>query len=47
MTTMGIVENRENLALQLGCSTGTLPTTYLGLPLGMWRNLFELCLGQS
>ena len=47
MTTMGIVENRENLALQLGCSTRTLPTTYLGLPLGMWRNLFELCLGQS
>ena len=26
------------LARELGCSTGTLPTTYLGLPLGMCRN---------
>ena len=47
MTTMGTVENCEDPALELGCSTGTLPTMYLGLPLGMWHNLFELCLGQS
>ena len=47
MTTMGTVENHEDLALEMGCSTGTLPTTYLGPPFGMWCNLFELCFGQS
>ena len=32
------VGNLEALASELGCYTGTLPTTYLGLPLGMRRN---------
>ena len=30
---MGRVEGVERLALELGCSIGSLPTTYLGLPL--------------
>ena len=29
---MGRVENLEELAEELGCIFGTLPTTYLGLP---------------
>ena len=28
------VENPDLLALELGCKVGSLPTTYLGLPLG-------------
>ena len=32
------VGNLEALASELGCYTRTLPTTYLGLPLGMRRN---------
>ena len=32
------VKNLQGLALELGCSTSTLPMTYLGLPLGMRRN---------
>ena len=32
------MEELEGLALELGCTTGTLPSTYLGLPLGMWHN---------
>ena len=36
---VGCVEDLESLALELGCSTGTLPTTYLDLPLGMRCNL--------
>ena len=32
---VGDVENLEVLAAELGCRTGTLPSTYLGLPLGM------------
>ena len=31
---MGIVENVEMLALELGCKVEALPSTYLGLPLG-------------
>ena len=31
---MGRVENEENLAIELGCKIGYLPTEYLGLPLG-------------
>ena len=32
------VENLESLALELGCKVGSLPTTYLGLPLGAKHN---------
>ena len=32
---VGDVENLEVLAANLGCRTGTLPSTYFGLPLGM------------
>ena len=35
---VGDVGNLEALASELGCYTGTLPMTYLGLPLGMHRN---------
>ena len=31
---VGIVENIESLAREVGCKVGELPTTYLGLPLG-------------
>ena len=31
---VGLVENVDQLALELGCKVGALPTTYLGLPLG-------------
>ena len=31
---VGRVENEENLALELGCKIGSLPTEYLRLPLG-------------
>ena len=31
------VENEENLAIELGCKIGSLPTEYLGLPLGAKR----------
>ena len=31
---MGKVDNIEMLASELGCGVGSLPTTYLGLPLG-------------
>ena len=30
--------NLDDLALKVGCRTRTLPTTYLGLPLGMRHN---------
>ena len=33
----GTVENLEDLTVELGCRKGKLPTTYLGLPLGMKR----------
>ena len=38
LVTMGSVENLESLALKLGCKVGSLPTTYLGLPLGAKHN---------
>ena len=31
---VGRVSNVETLAAELGCDVGSLPTTYLGLPLG-------------
>ena len=31
---VGTVSNVETLAIELGCGIGSLPTTYLGLPLG-------------
>ena len=31
---VGRVENAELLAAELGCKVGSLPSTYLGLPLG-------------
>ncbi|RVW73236.1 LINE-1 reverse transcriptase-like [Vitis vinifera] len=31
---VGYVENAEELAATIGCKVGSLPTTYLGLPLG-------------
>ena len=31
---VGPVENVDQLALELGCKVGALPTIYLGLPLG-------------
>ena len=39
---VGNVENLEDLALDLGCKTRTLPTTYLGLPLELKRNSLEV-----
>ena len=39
---MGNGVNLDDLALELGCRTGTLPTTYLGLPLGMRHNATEV-----
>ena len=35
---VGRVENLEELAEEFGCISGTLPTTYLGLPLGAKHN---------
>ena len=32
------MENLEILALELGCDVGSLPTTYLGLPLEAKHN---------
>ena len=37
---LGRVDNVEELAAELGCGVGSLPSTYLGLPLGT----FFLCL---
>ena len=31
---LGRVDNVEELATELGCGVGSLPLTYLGLPLG-------------
>ena len=38
MLAVGNVDDIEGLAMELGCSTGTLQTNYLGLPLGARRN---------
>ena len=35
---MGAVENIVQLVEELGCRVGTLPSTYLGLPLGLRQN---------
>ena len=35
---VGSDENPENLAQELGCKVGSLPTTYMGLPLGAKHN---------
>ena len=35
---VGSVENPKSLALELGCKVDCLPTTYLGLPLGVKHN---------
>ena len=35
-------ENVEVLAAELGCKAGSLPTTYLGLPLGASHKLVEM-----
>ena len=35
---VGDVEDLDVLARELGCRTGSLPTTYLGLPLGVHRD---------
>ena len=31
---VGRVENMDDLACELGCKVGSLPSTYLGMPLG-------------
>ena len=35
------MENLEDLPMELGCRVGELPSTYLGLPLGMRHNSME------
>ena len=42
---VGTMEKLEDLAVELGCRKGNLPTTYLGLPLGMKRKSFECGMG--
>ena len=37
---MGRVDNIDDLALELGCKVGGLPSYYLGLPLG---GSFQIC----
>ena len=32
---VGRVENMEALALEVGCKVGRLPSSYLGIPLGV------------
>ena len=39
---VGRVENKDNLAIELGCQIGYLPTEYLGLPLGAKRKASSL-----
>ena len=43
------VDNVEELAMEIGCKIGVLPTSYLGLPLGahhnsvaVWDNIEEM-----
>ena len=38
---VGNVENLDELASELGCRTRALPSTYLGLPLGMRHNSLQ------
>ena len=39
---VGNVVNLDELASELGCRTGALPSTYLGLPLGMRCNSLQV-----
>ena len=39
---VGNVEILDDLAYELGCKTGTLPSTYLVLPLGMKHNSLQV-----
>ena len=39
---VGDVENIEQLACELGCKAGTLPSAYLGLPLGTRQNSIRI-----
>ena len=39
---VGRVENKENLAIELGCKIGYLPANYLGLLLGAKRKAFNV-----
>ncbi|RVW46187.1 Cleavage and polyadenylation specificity factor subunit 1 [Vitis vinifera] len=41
---MGRVDNIDDLALELGCKVGGLPSYYLGLPLGV---SFQICVGNG
>ena len=41
------VENIEQLACELGCKARTLPSTYLGLPLGTWQNSVRIWEGTE
>lgn len=34
ITPVGVVDNIEDMSHVLNCKVGTVPTTYLGLPLG-------------
>ena len=43
--TVGEVDNAKQLALELGCNLGTLPTTYLSLPLGSRQASINICDG--
>ena len=45
--TVGAVDNLDDLALELGCKSGTLSTIYLGRPLGMHRNSSSVCDGME
>ena len=38
---VGRVENGENLALELGCKIGSLPTEYLGHQQSTWGSFWE------
>ena len=39
---IGNVENLDELAFELGCRIGAIPSTYLGLPLGMRHNHIQV-----
>ena len=36
------MENLDDLAVELGCRVGELPSTHLGLPLGMRHNSLQV-----
>ena len=42
---MGDVENLDLLAGELGCRVGSLPSTYLGLPLSLHQGSIRACEG--